>query len=412
MKFCPQCGTPFEPDARFCSDCGFDRMSVDESASVPEAKEIPETGKAACPGCGGELIPGDRFCQECGFDSESDEKPAPPEISEPLRPAFIPVPEPVIPPVKKIFCLRCGSELESSERFCANCGFDTVEGKISPPPPEKKPEPVSAAPIPVPPPPVAVPPRKTPAPLHPEGNKKNRMLPVYILAAVCLLAAGGWFAWDYFSPGTDEVTPPVTLSPPETTGEPASTPTEPAVSPTSAETPEATKPTAKPAAKSNTKTPAPSKPTSRVDQELAKYRENEKMKIAQSSPAVDNSKVKSLLEIGKKETPKMKNPRNPVKLVLKNATMIARITTDHYNGGMGTPSGGTITISDRDGKTYGTFRASAKTGANGTPNAKWVAEPRKILDAGTYLISDSDNATWSKNLIGNGFVVVEGYEIK
>jgi len=54
-----------------------------------------------------------------------------------------------------------------------------------------------------------------------------------------------------------------------------------------------------------------------------------------------------------------------------------------------------------------------KTGKNGTPSAKWVAEPDKILKKGTYFIWDSDPKTWSKTFIGNnGFVVVEGYEVE
>ena len=89
-----------------------------------------------------------------------------------------------------------------------------------------------------------------------------------------------------------------------------------------------------------------------------------------------------------------------------------RITTDHFNNGMGTSGGGTISIKDRDGNSFGSFRASGKKGKDGTPNAKWVATPHIVLEKGTYFIWDSDMSTWSKNFVGTGFVVVEGYEVK
>ena len=90
--------------------------------------------------------------------------------------------------------------------------------------------------------------------------------------------------------------------------------------------------------------------------------------------------------------------------------MIVRITTDHYNKGMGTSGGGSISIKNSKGNVVGTFTAYGKPGKNGTPDAKWVSEPHKLLQEGTYYISDSDMSTWSKSFWGTGFVVVEGYE--
>ena len=80
---------------------------------------------------------------------------------------------------------------------------------------------------------------------------------------------------------------------------------------------------------------------------------------------------------------------------------------------MGTPHGGTITIMDHYGITLGNYKAFGKTGKNGTPSAKWIAKPNIKLAKGTYLISDSEISTWSKTFLGgNGFVVVEGYEVE
>lgn len=125
---------------------------------------------------------------------------------------------------------------------------------------------------------------------------------------------------------------------------------------------------------------------------------------------MNNKMAEVLLEVGRKEEPKSKNPKNPTKLTLKNDTRLIRITTDHFNGGMGTSNAGSITIKDRDGNVMGTYNAFGKKDKNGTPNAKWVAEPNKVLPKGTYFIWDSDFSTWSKNFVGTGFVVVEGYE--
>jgi hypothetical protein len=166
------------------------------------------------------------------------------------------------------------------------------------------------------------------------------------------------------------------------------------------------------------------KPLSRVDQEIAKQRAKGQTQATQASTPNESAEAsattsaneivsKIILEVGRKEEPKNKNPKNPSKLTIRKATMITRITTDHYNDGMGTPRGGLITIKDNSGNVKGSFKALGKTGKNGTPSAKWVAEPNIMLEKGTYLISDSDMASWSKTFLGNnGFIVVEGYEIE
>ena len=47
-QYCPECGTPLNPGAKFCSECGF-RLETN-----------------TCPGCGGAIKPGMKFCPECG----------------------------------------------------------------------------------------------------------------------------------------------------------------------------------------------------------------------------------------------------------------------------------------------------------------------------------------------------------
>jgi outer membrane biosynthesis protein TonB len=171
------------------------------------------------------------------------------------------------------------------------------------------------------------------------------------------------------------------------------------------------------------------KPQSKIDQELAKQKAKEQNKSKQqptapvqkpkpetvtkestnSSPSEKPGKI--IFEVGRKEEPKSKNPKNPTKFSIQKPTMIIRITTDHYNNSMGTPGGGIITIKDKLGNTVGSYKAFGKTGKNGTPSAKWVCEPHIILEKGSYMIMDSDMPTWSKTFLGTGFVVIEGYEV-
>ena len=48
-SFCPECGSPVAPGAKFCSNCG-----------------AKQAGSAVCPGCGQPTAPGMKFCANCG----------------------------------------------------------------------------------------------------------------------------------------------------------------------------------------------------------------------------------------------------------------------------------------------------------------------------------------------------------
>ncbi len=48
-SFCPECGNPVAPGAKFCSNCGAKQQSA-----------------AVCPGCGQAVAPGAKFCGNCG----------------------------------------------------------------------------------------------------------------------------------------------------------------------------------------------------------------------------------------------------------------------------------------------------------------------------------------------------------
>nr|MBR4281140.1 SPFH domain-containing protein [Clostridia bacterium] len=48
-SFCPECGNPVAPGAKFCSNCG-----------------AKQSAAAVCPGCGQPTAPGAKFCANCG----------------------------------------------------------------------------------------------------------------------------------------------------------------------------------------------------------------------------------------------------------------------------------------------------------------------------------------------------------
>ena len=130
MKFCPQCGATFEPDARFCQECGFDKQSmvIEDSGFPAESGETvkPLNIEPVCPKCTAPLAAEDRFCAECGFDKQAA------VIAE--TPVVLPVAE-VLPQSEpeqpKETCPKCTAPLAADDRFCAECGFDKQAAVIA-----------------------------------------------------------------------------------------------------------------------------------------------------------------------------------------------------------------------------------------------------------------------------------------
>jgi len=476
MKYCPQCGTAFEPMARFCLECGFDKSTVEpietnmtsapgvvvtETANSPVAPQGVAAShaeiKPGCPQCGSVLDTGDRYCQECGYDTSITET-ARPEVSQPAQPpenedanaAISQMTESVSPAGDKQLCPQCGSGITTDDRFCQECGFDTssdaatgnrnfkpvdqpeaihrheaiytapVVEKAPPPIPQQqsehvippKVEPVRAQT------PAYIPPIRTTEPPTQQKGKKTWLWIVLIIFGLGVLGVAGWFGYKAYFDTKDETASDTIANmelPPISDIDTSTIKTE------VTEEPEATTPG---------QPQATTRSISKIDQELTRQKTKEQNKPSQqtttptqkpkpepsvkASPdaTVNDNLAKVILEVGRKEEPKSKNPKNPTKLMIQKPTMIVRITTDHYNNGMGTPGGGTISIKDRDGNVIVAYKALGKKGKNGTPSAKWVVEPRVILEKGAYFIWDSDMPTWSKTFVGSGFVVVEGYVVE
>jgi hypothetical protein len=412
MKYCPQCGTAFEPSARFCMECGFDKTTlklvepsvtsapgivVEEIINEPvipvKVSESKPEDKSSCPQCGGILDKGDRFCQNCGFENSAPTM----VVNTNFKPVDLP------------------DEIYKPEEKENTLIADTATPKIH----LQEPKPF----IPEPAEPIVsqtteyVSPGKSTQPFTFQKRKKSwPRIPLYIFL-LAVLGIAGWLGYNLYL-NNQEQTPHETVAnmglPPVT--ETTETTTTPDVSEEPVKTvPEQPKETAK--------------PQSKIDQELAKQKAKEQNKSTQKTavptqkPKPENVTKEStnstasekpskiIFEVGRKEEPKSKNPKNPTKFSIQEPTMIVRITTDHYNSGMGTPRGGIITIKDKLGNTIGSYKAFGKTGKNGTPSAKWVCEPHIILEKGSYMIMDSDMPTWSKTFLGTGFVVIEGYEV-
>jgi len=354
MKFCPQCGTAFEPEDSFCRECGFDKsmvLIVKQSRTSKSEEEKRELGEVASSANEQPVI---------NLHSPTDHVPIETDIITPAVPQK--QPEPV--------------ENKSGKGIGLNEGIKPLLGKY----------------------------------------KSLRLILIWIVI-VLLLGIIGWVGYTALR-GAREVTiqnPDPNMELPPVQDFDAASPNKVTIE--------------EPAESQSEKLQETAKPKTRMDEELAKQKAKEKNKpkpqvnSTQKTNSVSDEKISAnttekdnqadiIFEVGRKDEPKGKNPKNPTKFTISVPTMIVRITTDHYNNGMGTSGGGKITIKDKWDNVIAVFKAYGKTGKDGTPNAKWVAEPHKILEEGTYFIWDSDMATWSKSFWGTGFVVIEGYEVE
>ncbi|MFI4973632.1 MAG: hypothetical protein ACHP84_03720 [Caulobacterales bacterium] len=95
--------------------------------------------------------------------------------------------------------------------------------------------------------------------------------------------------------------------------------------------------------------------------------------------------------------------------VLTQTAKVSQLITYHWNNSRGSAPGSITLVSATTGQQW-TVPAGGSSGQGGAPNVNWTANVNLTLPAGTYLIRDSDPATWSWNQQsgGNGFAKVEG----
>ena len=84
---CPQCGADLEPDAEFCTACGYRRHPQPVLATA-----APQQDTCVCPACG-QTVPYKAFCMKCGTRlpertaADVSAAPAQPAPSAPAAPA-------------------------------------------------------------------------------------------------------------------------------------------------------------------------------------------------------------------------------------------------------------------------------------------------------------------------------------
>ena len=315
------------------------------------------------------------------------------------------------------FCPQCGTTLIPEDRFCEQCGFDTSANIPAEPEPENLIPPPATQPAPV------VEPAYNASVRPPDSTTKKKIKKTWLFVVLGVIAfgalgAGGWFVYNkYRTSQTKTPVKPIVIK---------AVPKIIAVDSVALNS----KVTETPAQATPGGSGASTKPQSNGDQKIVKQKAKEQNKPSkqtanptqqtkpdqdvkvQSDITKNDYLAKILLKVGNTDDPKSKNPKNPVKLSIHKPTMIIRIATYHYNDGIGTQSAGTITIKDRNGNIFGSFKAIGQSRKTGAPNSIWLSEPRIVLEKGTYFIWDSDMPTWSKNIMGTGFIVIEGYEIK
>lgn len=95
-------------------------------------------------------------------------------------------------------------------------------------------------------------------------------------------------------------------------------------------------------------------------------------------------------------------PVFPSRFTIERPVLVTGIMTYHWNDGRGASPVGLIGIEDSAGTLIGFWQAYGKPGQGGVPNAYWHVDLNVILRPGTYLIIDSDPASWSTNAeVGN-----------
>ena len=153
MPFCPECGKPVAPNAKFCRICGAsqldDAQTVPVSTTVaapapvmsppqpPQPRQVPlkpavqPEVQSVCSSCGSPLSPSEKFCGICGSRA-GQIAPATPPAPSSATPVYAPVPAPAplqfqqpAPVMGESAgvrtCKACGNIIKPGDKYCSKC---------------------------------------------------------------------------------------------------------------------------------------------------------------------------------------------------------------------------------------------------------------------------------------------------
>ncbi|MDO9324260.1 MAG: zinc ribbon domain-containing protein [Methanoregula sp.] len=166
MTFCPECGKPVAPNAKFCRICGASQLEDALSAAtpgpvvVPAAAPLPSPApvipaqpprvvapppqaavqpvaapaiaQSLCGACGSPLSPSEKFCGVCG--ARAGQMAPAPSVPAPAMPVYAPAPAPAaVPPTVPVpaqvtrqssgvrVCNTCGNAINPGDKYCSKC---------------------------------------------------------------------------------------------------------------------------------------------------------------------------------------------------------------------------------------------------------------------------------------------------
>ena len=139
---CPKCGLMMKSNLLYCTSCG-------------SMLNKEKTSGTVCPSCGSSMGADLKFCTVCGSNLNSFPTPPPLKPIPPIPPVSPTPPAPSRPPVPPVpqspspagvkRCHSCNSLVDSSVRFCTECGAP-MDGSM-PNPPVPTPDPMGSVPL-------------------------------------------------------------------------------------------------------------------------------------------------------------------------------------------------------------------------------------------------------------------------
>jgi hypothetical protein len=77
--------------------------------------------------------------------------------------------------------------------------------------------------------------------------------------------------------------------------------------------------------------------------------------------------------------------------------LLTEIYNYHWNDAKGQAPPGQIGLKSSTGVVYGPWEVSTRDGQGGVPHAYWFANPKVLIPAGSYTVTDSHPQSWSYN---------------